>query len=68
MNRSDPRRLANYLQHILEAVDNIQDYTAGATLESYRADRKTQDAVACFGPRLPPCCESDASVPRALFS
>lgn len=45
MNRSDPRRLADYLQHILEAVDNIQDYTAGATLESYRADRKTQDAV-----------------------
>ncbi len=32
MSRSDPRRVADYLQHILEAVDNIQDYTAGAAL------------------------------------
>ncbi len=45
MNRADPQRLADYLQHILEAIDNIRDYTAGATLDTYRADRKTQDAV-----------------------
>ncbi len=45
MSRVDPRRLADYLQHILEAIDNIRDYTAGATLETYLADRKTQDAV-----------------------
>ena len=45
MTRADPQRLADYLQHILEAIDNIRDYTAGATLDTYRADRKTQDAV-----------------------
>ncbi|HSV59865.1 MAG TPA: DUF86 domain-containing protein [Variovorax sp.] len=45
MSRSDPRRVADYLQHILDAIENIQNYTAGATLESYRSDRKTQDAV-----------------------
>jgi uncharacterized protein with HEPN domain len=45
MSRDDPRRVADYLRHILEAIENIQSYTAGATLESYRSDRKTQDAV-----------------------
>jgi len=45
MSRADPQRLADYLQHILDAIDNIHDYTAGATLDTYRSDRKTQDAV-----------------------
>jgi len=25
MSRADPLRVADYLQHILEAIDNIQD-------------------------------------------
>ena len=28
MSRANPLRIADYLQHILEAIDNIQDYTA----------------------------------------
>ncbi|RQO41127.1 hypothetical protein DBV14_29085 [Variovorax sp. KBW07] len=45
MSRSDPRRVADYLGHILQAIDNIHDYTNGATLDSYLSDKKTQDAV-----------------------
>lgn len=45
MSRGDPQRLADYLGHILQAIDSIRDYTSGATLDSYLVDRKTQDAV-----------------------
>lgn len=45
MSRADPLRIADYLQHILEAIDNIQDYTAGMDLDAFMADRKTRDAV-----------------------
>ncbi len=45
MSRADPLRVADYLQHILEAIDNIQDYTAGMDLDAFMADRKTRDAV-----------------------
>lgn len=45
MSRSDPQRVADYLGHILQAIDNIRDYTNGAALEGYLVDRKTQDAV-----------------------
>ncbi|MDP1654996.1 MAG: DUF86 domain-containing protein [Hylemonella sp.] len=45
MSRADPLRIADYLQHILEAVDNIRDYTAGMDLAAFMADRKTRDAV-----------------------
>lgn len=45
MSRVDSRRVADYLGHILQAIDNILEYTTGATLEGYLADRKTQDAV-----------------------
>lgn len=45
MSRADPLRIADYLRHILEAIDNIQDYTAGTDLAAFMADRKTQDAV-----------------------
>jgi uncharacterized protein with HEPN domain len=41
----DPLRVADYLEHILQAIDNIMEYTADATLQGYLADRKTQDAV-----------------------
>lgn len=45
MSRADPLRIADYLQHSLEAIDNIQDYTAGMDLDAFMADRKTRDAV-----------------------
>jgi len=45
MSRADPLRIADYLQHILEAIDNIQDYTDGMNLDAFMADRKTRDAV-----------------------
>lgn len=45
MSRADPLRIADYLRHIVEAIDNIQAYTAGADLAEFLADRKTQDAV-----------------------
>ncbi|GDY34700.1 DUF86 domain-containing protein [Acidovorax sp. NB1] len=45
MSRAHPLRVADYLQHILEAIGNIQDYTAGMDLTAFLADRKTCDAV-----------------------
>ncbi|MDQ0037452.1 uncharacterized protein with HEPN domain [Variovorax boronicumulans] len=45
MSRSDPYRAADYLGHILQAIDNVLEYTINATLDSYLLDRKTQDAV-----------------------
>ena len=29
MSRANPLRIADYLQHVLDAIDNIQAYTAG---------------------------------------
>ncbi|MDN6887740.1 DUF86 domain-containing protein [Variovorax sp. CAN2819] len=45
MSRRDPQRVADYLGHILQAIDSIREYTSDATADSYLADRKTQDAV-----------------------
>lgn len=45
MSRADSLRVADYLRHILEAIDNIQTYTAGMDLAAFMVDRKTQDAV-----------------------
>ena len=45
MSRADQLRIADYLQHIIEAIDNIQEYTAGMALAAYMTDRKTRDAV-----------------------
>ncbi len=45
MSRTHPRRVADYLQHILEAVSNIDEYTAGMDLAGFMVDRKTSDAV-----------------------
>ena len=45
MSRADQLRIADYLQHIIEAIDNIQEYTAGMELAAYMTDRKTRDAV-----------------------
>ena len=41
MSRAHPLRVADYLQHILEAIGNIQDYTAGMDVAAFLADRKT---------------------------
>lgn len=45
MSRSHPLRVVDYLQHILEAISHIQDYTAGMQIDGFMADRKTSDAV-----------------------
>lgn len=45
MRRQQPLRTADYLQHMAEAIDNIQSYTAGMDAASFKVDRKTQDAV-----------------------
>ena len=45
MSRANALRVADYLQHILEAVGNIQEYTVGMSLAAFMADRKTCDAV-----------------------
>jgi uncharacterized protein with HEPN domain len=45
MSRAHPLRVADYLQHILEAIGNIQEYTAGMDMAAFLADRKTSDAV-----------------------
>jgi uncharacterized protein with HEPN domain len=42
MSRADPLRVADYLRHILEAIDNIQTYTAGLDLAAFMADRNAQ--------------------------
>ena len=45
MSRGHPLRVVDYLNHILEAIGNIQDYTANMSLADFMADRKTCDAV-----------------------
>ncbi len=45
MNWRDPLRVNDYLAHILEAIDNINEYTAGMDRTAYLADKKTRDAV-----------------------
>lgn len=45
MSRANPQRCADYLQHIVEAIDNIQNYTVGMDLAAFIADRRTCDAV-----------------------
>jgi uncharacterized protein with HEPN domain len=45
MNRRDPLRVNDYLGHILEAIANIDEYTAGMDAAAYLADKKTRDAV-----------------------
>ena len=45
MSRADPLRIADYLEHVIEAINSIQEYTAGMDLAAYMADRKTRDAV-----------------------
>jgi uncharacterized protein with HEPN domain len=41
----DPLRVIDYLEHIVEAITNIDEYTSGMAITGYLADKKTQDAV-----------------------
>jgi len=45
VSRRDPLRLGDYLDHILQAIANIREYTVGLDRAAYLKDRKTQDAV-----------------------
>lgn len=45
MSRRDPLRVADYLEHIVQAIDRISEYTADMDQQAYAADTKTQDAV-----------------------
>lgn len=45
MSRSDPLRVGDYLEHIVQAIDRIAEYTAGMDVQAYMADTRTQDAV-----------------------
>lgn len=45
MSRANPLRVDDYLRHILEAIANIQNYTAGMDSTTFIADNKTRDAV-----------------------
>jgi uncharacterized protein with HEPN domain len=38
-------RIQDYLEHIVEAIDRIDAYTAGISEAAFITDRKTQDAV-----------------------
>lgn len=44
MSVSAPR-LPDYLQHLLQAIERIQRYVSGQSVESFLADERTQDAV-----------------------
>ena len=45
MSRAHPLRVADYLQHILQAISNVKEYTAGMDLAAFMADRRTCGAV-----------------------
>ena len=45
MSRENPQRCNDYLQHIVDAIDSIQAYTACMDVDAFIADRKTCDAV-----------------------
>ena len=40
-----PRSWRVRIEDILEAIDNIEDYVVGLEYRTFRADRKTMDAV-----------------------
>jgi uncharacterized protein with HEPN domain len=45
VSTADGQRLADFLGHMLEAIDKIRRFTLGMDLAAYLADVKTQDAV-----------------------
>ncbi|MDO8738792.1 MAG: DUF86 domain-containing protein [Candidatus Deferrimicrobium sp.] len=42
---SDRREVRDYLSDILQAIGDIRSYTTGMTVDAFRKDRKTQQAV-----------------------
>ena len=40
-----PRDIRTYLEDILRAIANVEQYTGNMTFEQFSADNKTQDAV-----------------------
>jgi uncharacterized protein with HEPN domain len=40
-----PRDYTVYLNDIIDAIARIEEYTTGSSLETFKADRKTTDAV-----------------------
>jgi uncharacterized protein with HEPN domain len=42
---SDRREVRDYLSDILQAIGDVRSYTAGMTVDVFRKDRKTQQAV-----------------------
>jgi uncharacterized protein with HEPN domain len=45
VSQAEPPRLADFLQHLREAIGRIDRYTTGFDLTAFRGDEKTQDAV-----------------------
>ena len=45
MSRSDILRIPDYLGHIVEAIERIDEYLADVSEVTFLEDRKTQDAV-----------------------
>lgn len=45
MSKLESLRIADYLDHILEAIQRINRYVAGMTGDEFLQDEKTQDAV-----------------------
>jgi uncharacterized protein with HEPN domain len=45
MSRSDILRIPDYLEHIIEAIERIDEYLADVSEVTFLEDRKTQDAV-----------------------
>ena len=40
MSRGDPLRVGDYLGHIIEAIDNISEYTEDMDLVAFLLDKK----------------------------
>ena len=45
MKARHARRVPEYLQHILDAIDRATSYVAGMDLKAFERDTRTQDAV-----------------------
>lgn len=45
MSKSDPLRVADYLAHIVQAIDRIHRYVEDIAEFAFLEDEKTQDAV-----------------------
>ena len=41
----DPQRLADYLDHVLQAIDRVQRYAGAMGAEQFMRDEMVQDAV-----------------------